>query len=83
MAMNFSCSKGGLGKLKLHFFALVKSDEHGKPNKTFGMKAHCDTKLKKLKAASGILMIRQNSFHEILSLLLCHLPPLYPHLVIA
>ena len=41
------------------------------------MKAHCDTKLKKAKAASGILMIRQNSFHEILSLLsiLILIPP--------
>ena len=33
------------------------------------MKAHSDTKLKKPKSASGILMIRQNSFHDIPSLL--------------
>ena len=38
-------------------------------SQTKQLEAHCDFKLKKPKAASGILMIRQNSFHEIPSLL--------------
>ena len=58
--MNFGCIScfGNIKKLKLSL--------------ALEMKAHSDTKLKKPKSASGILMIRQNSFHEILSLL-CHL----------
>ena len=38
-------------------------------SQTKQLEAQCDFKLKKPKAASGILMIRQNSFHEIPSLL--------------